>query len=396
MQMVEAGCFRFDINRMIGECMKIATLLFTYNRSEHTKKVLESLKQNTVLPERLYIFQDGLKIKAHGEEWKRVNECIRQVDFCPVEIVVSERNKGLADSIVSGINYAFENFDAVIVLEDDCVPTPGFMQFMIQCFERYEKEKKVYSVSGYAWPISVESVEHDAYFCGRFCSWGWGTWKDRWVKYERNYDLLRDIRNNAEASRRLSQWSGKSTVPILLGNIHGNIDSWAVFWGLRIVVDDGLCINPYRSLIENIGCDGSGEHCGTSNVAKTRMQEKEIAIYRFPMVQIDEKVREAFQQLYGDYYHREGLTRTLIWGIGNLYNCHKEDLLQKVTVAAFIDSFKKFKYFEGKRVIKEQEIPEFDFEQIIIEIADFEEAQRIKEHLIHRYKISEKCIWIDQ
>ena len=46
----------------------IATIIFTYNRSLHTKKVLETLKNNTVLPEKLFIFQDGLGRSEDREE----------------------------------------------------------------------------------------------------------------------------------------------------------------------------------------------------------------------------------------------------------------------------------------------------------------------------------------
>ncbi len=375
--------------------MNIATILFTYNRSIHTAKVLEALEQNTILPQKLYIFQDGLKSEEYRDEWEKVNALIRKVDFCPVEIKISKENKGLAESIVSGIDYVFTENDAVIVLEDDCVPMPGFMRFMLQCFEKYAKEKNVYSVSGYAWPIYVESAIYDAYFCGRISSWGWGTWKDRWVKFERNYDLLNDIRSDEEASKRLSQWGGRDTLPILLGNINGNINSWAVFWSLKIIADNGLCINPYQSLIANVGCDGSGEHCGVSDIANSQMQEKDIEIYRLPMVKIDEKVRDAFQELYGDYYHKDGFTKVLIWGTGNLYNRNKKNLLQKVTVEAFIDSFKKFKYFEGKKIIREEEILKYDFEQIIIEIENLEETNKIKNRLIQKYQISEERIFID-
>ena len=103
--------------------MKIATILFTYNRSWHTDKVLKALCQNYVLPEKLFIFQDGIKRKEHEKEWKKVNLLINNVDFCPVEIIVSKENKGLAKSILSGIKYVFQNYDSIIVLEDDCVPT---------------------------------------------------------------------------------------------------------------------------------------------------------------------------------------------------------------------------------------------------------------------------------
>lgn len=375
--------------------MNIATILFTYNRSEHTKKVLDALRQNTILPQKLYVFQDGLKGEGHRKEWEKVNALIREIDFCQTEIHISSENKGLAKSIVSGINYVFAENDAVVVLEDDCVPMPGFMQFMTQCFETYEKNKDVYSLSGYAWPIPLESDRYDAYFCGRISSWGWGTWKDRWKKYEQNFDLLNDIRNDAEASIRLSQWGGKDTLPILLGNIVGNINSWAIFWNLKVFADNGLCINPYRSLIDNIGCDGSGEHCATSNIAKTKMQEEVVEVYSLPPVCIEEKVKHAFQQFYGDYFHKDGLPRVLVWGSGNLYNRHKKDLLQRVTVVAFLDSFKKFKYVEGKKIIREEEILNCDFEKIIIEIENLEEAGKIKNHLMHDLGIREDRILID-
>ena len=41
--------------------MKVGTILLTYARPKHTKQVLDALRNNTVLPEKLYIFQDGEK-----------------------------------------------------------------------------------------------------------------------------------------------------------------------------------------------------------------------------------------------------------------------------------------------------------------------------------------------
>lgn len=122
--------------------MKIATLLFTYNRSRHTGQVIESLKNNTVLPEKLIVFQDGVKQDEDAEEWQKVNSLVHEIDWCEKEVIVSGYNKGLAESIVSGIEYAFRENDAVIVLEDDCVAAPNFIRFMTQCFERYETEKE--------------------------------------------------------------------------------------------------------------------------------------------------------------------------------------------------------------------------------------------------------------
>ena len=50
--------------------MDIATILFTYNRSYHTNEVIKALEQNIVLPQKLYIFQDGLGKEVHRDEGK--------------------------------------------------------------------------------------------------------------------------------------------------------------------------------------------------------------------------------------------------------------------------------------------------------------------------------------
>lgn len=88
--------------------MKIATLLFTYHRSWHTEQVINALKHNTALPQKLFVFQDGQKEDEDIAEWDKVNNLIHSINWCDTEIWVSECNRGLAASIVTGITYVFE------------------------------------------------------------------------------------------------------------------------------------------------------------------------------------------------------------------------------------------------------------------------------------------------
>ena len=62
--------------------MNIAVILFTYNRPRHTKQVLDALSRNTILPDRLYIFQDGPKIPTDKKEWEAVGSMIKAVSWC--------------------------------------------------------------------------------------------------------------------------------------------------------------------------------------------------------------------------------------------------------------------------------------------------------------------------
>ena len=48
-------------------------------------------------------------------------------------------------------------------------------------------------------------------------------------------------------------------------NKNNKINTWAVFWYATIFKQNGLCLNPSQTYVENIGHDGSGIHCGESD-----------------------------------------------------------------------------------------------------------------------------------
>ena len=288
--------------------MKIGTALFTWHRSEHAKKVLEALANNTVLPEKLYIFQDGISDKADYEEWQKVNRLIKTVDFCETAIVVSGTNKGCRRSIVSGINHVLSECDAVIVLEDDCLPSCQYMNYMVSALKTYQGSSKVYSVSGYALDVVLLDQQGDAYFNGRSCSYGWGTWRDKWEAYEENYNIVNEIKKNPETKLSLKTW-GNDLEEMLAGNIYGYCDAWDVFWSLNIIKRGGFCLSPYKTLIRNIGFDGSGLHCGSSiyfqNMERTREFDDKGAFCFPSKVECTKECEEEFRFLYGGKPEKE-------------------------------------------------------------------------------------------
>lgn len=372
--------------------MNVATILFTYNRSAHTEKVLKALQESTILPQKLYIFQDGLKEEGHRAEWEKVSSLIQKVDFCPTEVCISENNKGLAESIVSGINYVFAENDAVIVLEDDCVPMRGFIQFMTQCFVTYEKDKRVYSVSGYAWPVSLESAVYDAYFCGRMSSWGWGTWKDRWNKYEKDYEILQRIKRTSAGSRQLAMW-GNDLELQLTQRLKGDNDSWAVFWALKVIENKGLCVNPYVSLIDNIGHDNSGVHCVESNKFEVALDVNVKTSYNLPLAYSDNDGSErAFVTLWGNY---TALTsdpnikkeKILVYGLGNFFILNEKAINEQYEIMAFVDRHKRG-YYAGKEIIKADQIDRYTYDRIYIAIQSMQESLNISKLLCEKYGVS--------
>lgn len=377
--------------------MKVATIVFVYNRSNHTKKVLNGLKYNYKLPEKLFIFQDGLKDKDNKEEWIKVNRLIHEIDWCNNEVIVSDYNKGLSDSILSGINYVFKRYDAVIVLEDDCVPTANFISFMNQCFEKYKDNKKIYSIGGYSWPIMLQKKEYDIYGCGRISSWGWGTWKNRWIIYEKDYEIIRKMKQDKELSRNLAIW-GNDLEDTLVGNVRGICDSWAVFWALNVILKQGICISPYQSFIKNIGMDGSGVHCGISDQFEVEcIDSKKDRFYLPDALSLLDETITAFASLYGSYTaiskYNSDTKKALVYGVGNFYLANEKKINQEYFVEKFIDIHKKG-YFEGREIIKPDEIKNCQFEKLIIMIYDKKESMNIFEQMVNVYNVPKDKIEI--
>lgn len=359
--------------------MNIGIIVFAYNRSRHLNKVIEGLRRNERIS-KLYIFQDGLKCERDRDEWEKTRRIIRSIDWCEVIYTQSLYNKGLAKSIVDGVNAVFTENDAVIVLEDDCVPAVNYIRYMYRCFETYAENQKVYSVSGYSWPIDLPENRYDVYGCGRISSWGWGTWKDRWEQYCIDNDIVKRLRENRGQSRDLAVW-GNDCETTLLDRMKGRNDSWAVYWALHVIENRGICINPYSSLIENIGLDGTGVHCGITKKFQVSVSDEirnEFSLPENP--DILDTTERAFADLYGSYtaiHEDDGqLENVLIYGLGNFFKANEKELNEMYNIKAFIDTGKTG-WYAGKKIINLNEIKLYEYDKIIIMLQKFQECKNV-------------------
>lgn len=394
--------------------MQIATILFTYNRSLHTKKVLDALKENTIRPAKLYIFQDGLKKQEDYEEWLCVNEQIKNIDWCESHFVVAKKNKGLAASIVDGINQVFKSSDAVIVLEDDCVAHPQFMEYMNQALEKYAGDSRVYAINGYGWPADAEKNGTDAYFAGRAGSWGWGTWKERWAEYEQDYKLLGRIKKDPVLAEQLRIW-GEDLESYVLGNVEGSHDSWTVFWALKVIEQNGCCLTPYESFIENIGFDGTGVHCASENVTQNlRAHSLNKKVLLPSAVEFPGNYAQAFEGIFSwiskekrlacsnnklscynklllkwvgflkkngslsDTLKKQGINKVALWGKGKICDLLLDELENSIDVSAIIESSPQKDFYGTIPLVRCEDIPEGTQLVIVIPVYDWE---KIKEKL---------------
>jgi len=248
--------------------MRLAPIaLFVYNRPEHTLKTLEALAQNDLASQsELFVFCDGPKHNADAKTnkaIKKVRAIVSRKQWCnKVTIYESDTNKGLADSIVTGVSEVVNKFGKIIVLEDDIVTAKGFLSFMNKALELYKYEDRVMQISGFMVPSKVELEQTGFFRCPG--SWGWATWNSSWKHYNHNTsELVSKITKEDISTFNLDD--NYHYYNQLVDNDSGKLKTWVVRWYASIYYQNGLCLYPKKSLIQNIGF-GTGATNTSSNV----------------------------------------------------------------------------------------------------------------------------------
>lgn len=241
--------------------MKFAPIaIFAYNRPIHLHKLLTSLLKNDEFKDSdVSIFVDGYKSDLDAKLIKEVLEVISKFNSeVDIKLYKSEINKGLSASIIDGIDYLLQKHDSIIVLEDDLQLSNLFLKFCNDGLVRFEDDKRIASIQGYS-PITMPDERGSYLVKGADC-WGWATWKDRWGSTEWNSaELISDFENR----RLFREFDLKGSFPyssMLRRQSRGEVDSWAIRWHASMFAQNRMSVYPNRTLVANLGFDGSGTH----------------------------------------------------------------------------------------------------------------------------------------
>ncbi len=271
--------------------------LFVYCRPDHSLKTLEALAKNQLADQtELYIFCDGAKEPSDARV-AEVREVVRAFHWPGQKTVIErEQNMGLAQSIFSGVTQVLEEHANIIVVEDDIVTAPGFLQFHNNALAEYSSEPRVFAVSGYSHPIDHTELKDDTFLICWPSSWGWSTWSDAWKDFKLDERPLLERAYEGSTDRVHSM--PERFRGMLKKQLEGAIDSWAIQWYAHIYMKDGLFLFPKRSLVENIGFDGSGRHSTNTGVFQQgNSLQHTPEVVKLPIVQND-KVRAAIDHFF--------------------------------------------------------------------------------------------------
>jgi hypothetical protein len=278
-----------------------ALVVFGYNRPSHLSRVIDQLSTTTLISEfDLYIFIDGPKNESDREMVEKVREVAASVTFTrSVSLINRPVNQGLAKSVISGVSQVLNNYETVIVLEDDILVSPCFLTFMVDALTKFATSKQIFSISGYNYPLSYRDGDPDYYLSHRSSSWGWATWRDRWELVDWSCSTYGKTKLEKNLIREFNR-GGNDLFDLLTMQMEGKIDSWSIRFDYGHFENKSFCLHPKQSLVENIGFDGSGTH--PSSIHLFRQPNSVLGIDHYPPIPVDLKHSKLMQKRFDEYF----------------------------------------------------------------------------------------------
>ncbi|MBL1209355.1 glycosyltransferase family 2 protein [Geminocystis sp. GBBB08] len=243
-------------------------MLCIFNRPQLTAQVFDTILR--ILPEHLFIIADGPRLE-HPEDQSlctAARDVVSVVNWpYNVQYNFSAVNLGCPRRIVSGLNWAFEQVEEAIILEEDTLPDLSFFPYCEELLQRYRDDSQVMMISGYnglgTWP----TPDNAHYFFTRYGSiWGWATWRRAWQFYDfslkryQDWDIEVKLKKNLVNPEQIGHLSWRFNFLL-----RRSVNSWDMQWLLICVLHGGLCAIPRVNLVRNIGFGVTAIHTKNEN-----------------------------------------------------------------------------------------------------------------------------------
>ncbi|MBD2295926.1 glycosyltransferase family 2 protein [Anabaena sphaerica FACHB-251] len=280
-------------------------IFMIFKRPDTTQKVFEAIRQ--AKPSKLLVIADGPRPDRPEEleQCTATREIIEQVDWeCEVLKNYSEQNLGCRKRIPSGLNWAFEQVEEAIILEDDCLPHPTFFRFCQEMLDYYRHDTRIGSISGDNTPLGYRRTNDSYYFSIYNRCWGWATWKRVWKNYDvdmKQWPLFRD--NNWLRDILLDDYAVKVWTNIFNSN-YDNLNVWDYQFMFSLWIQGYLNIIPNVNLVSNIGFGEGGTNTFNSEDTRANVPTQSMNFpIEHPPFLIRDTLADAFTQknVYNPY-----------------------------------------------------------------------------------------------
>ncbi|HLU85044.1 MAG TPA: hypothetical protein VKZ45_06200 [Vicingaceae bacterium] len=271
-------------------------ILFTYKRLDTLQLTVDALKKNYLAKDSdLIIFSDAAKTSKDQVAVNNVRTYLKSINgFKSITINEAKNNKGLANSIIDGVSLVLQQHESVIVLEDDLVSSPNFLNYMNEALSFYKNNTKIFSIAGFSIPI-ITHQEFDVYFTNRANSTGWATWRNRWEQIDWEVSDYDTFKNSSQQKKAFNKM-GSDMASMLHKQMTGKLDSWAIRWCYHQFKNNLFSVHPIVSKIDNVGFTPDASNTTEKfNRFKTNLDQGNQTTFKFTNeVQLDSRLIKQF------------------------------------------------------------------------------------------------------
>lgn len=252
----------------------LPVLLVGFNRPEHFRTVLAEIVR--AQPSTIYVGLDGPRPGNQADRAAR-EEILRIIADVPdvqrIRLRALDENLGSGPHVSSAISWLFEQEPFGAIIEDDCLPSPSFFDFVrIYAAQRPDG---VHSIAGYS-PLPPGLRLDGPSYVSRFpITWGWATWRESWADYR---FALGDWRGALGADRFEQLAEGLPWFRNFWSNrfeelTEGSRKAWDYQWIHHVWSFGGRSLNPSVNLVRNIGFGAASTHTFFARPAYARSSQ---------------------------------------------------------------------------------------------------------------------------
>jgi hypothetical protein len=234
-----------------------AVLLLAYRRWENIDLILDECRFAGV--PRVYIHIDGGTTVDEKEDVARTFEkasIYKNLWGMDIRIHSQSRNIGCAVSMILSLDSVFFSENQIIVLEDDCIPTPDFFHFIEHSLQEIERNPRIGLACGAQFGPS--RVMEDQWLLSRYpFNWGWGVTKSKWALLSAGMIKKEKLKPKEGGLSReeTTYWNAG-----VRRTLEGYTDVWDTLLVREMIRHGLLSILPAENLVRNVGNDSRALH----------------------------------------------------------------------------------------------------------------------------------------
>lgn len=233
-----------------------------YRRYSNVQNILDICSKNGI--SKIYVALDWGR---DPEAFSDVQKCRKVVeDFSDnfeghIYKKYAEQNLGCAISVLSACDWVFSHEDFATVIEDDCIPSDDFFQFMQDSQKVMKFEPRIGIACGTQF-ASIEKTNNSWFLASYPLIWGWGTSRRSWEKIRDGY-FKENMPGRISSFRTYAEYcywkSGARRA------YSGFVDAWDIPLVFVLICSGLKALLPGVNLIKNVGNDAAATHTLTDS-----------------------------------------------------------------------------------------------------------------------------------